>query len=92
MGYLLSDAEAAIKEGNLEKGINIINRILDKDSLNSEAMIIKALVFYKQQKWGDALNLLNYILDIDPENEKAKNYKQMVMNILSFWNKDSYNP
>lgn len=92
MKYLLVDAEFAVEKGNLEKGIEIVNQIIKKNASDSEALMVKAMIYYKQQKWGDALNVLNNILEFDSENEKAKNYKQMVMNILLFWNKDSYNP
>lgn len=92
MNYILSDAEKVIESGNLEKGIEIVNQLIDKNPSDSKALIVKAMVLYKQQKWGDALNVLNLILEFDSDNEIAINYKQMIMNILTFWNKDNYNP
>lgn len=92
MKYSLVDAEKAVKRGNLEKGIEIANQLIKINAVDSEVLMVKATIYYKQQKWGDALNVLNEILAYDSDNDMAKNYKQMVMNILSYWNKDSYNP
>ena len=92
MNNLFEEAEKAVKSGNLEIGIEIANQILEKNLFDNEALMLKATIYYKQQKWGDALNVLNKILEFNPENNIARNYKQMVINILAFWNKDGYNP
>jgi len=55
-------------------------------------MLLRAQVYYKMQQWGNALNDLNHLLMLEPENTAAQNYKTMVLNIISFWNKDNYNP
>lgn len=92
MNLSLENANKAFDDGELEKSREALNQIIETDSANLEALILRAKVFYNLQKWGEALNDLNRVLEIDSENQHAKNYKEMVMNILSFWHKDNYNP
>lgn len=92
MEYNLDLANEAVERGNIAEGIEIVNHILNEDSKNIKVLMFKATILYKQQKWGDTLNVLNSVLELDSAHQAAKNYKLMVMNILSFWNKDSYNP
>lgn len=88
----LIKAEGYFEKGELANGLMEIEHLLKTAQNDCNALMLKAKIFYKQQKWGDALNALNRILELEPEHEPAKNYKQMVMDIISFWNKDSYNP
>lgn len=88
----LIEAEEYFEKGELANGLLAIEHLLETEQNDCNVLMLKAKIFYKQQKWGDALNALNKILELDPEHEPAKNYKQMVMDIISFWNKDSFNP
>jgi tetratricopeptide (TPR) repeat protein len=88
----LNTAENLFGKGELEECLNLINEELESDENNSDALVLRARVYYNQQKWGAALIDLNKVLVQNEKHVLAKNYKQMVLNILSFWNKDSYNP
>ena len=85
-------AETLFTDGSIQESLSILNEILKSDERNIISLLLRAKIFYRQQKWGDALNDLNLILEIDPENLMAKSYKSMVMNIVSYWNKDNFNP
>lgn len=80
------------EKGNLSVSCQILTEVLTRDLNNLDALMLRAKVYYKWQKWGDSLNDLNRILEIDENHQMALNYKQMVMNILTYWNKDQYNP
>ena len=88
----------AIQVNKLEEGgklgevETLISNYLSNNPLDTEAMLLRAQVYYKMQQWGNALNDLNHLLMLEPENVAAQNYKTMVLNIISFWNKDNYNP
>jgi tetratricopeptide (TPR) repeat protein len=88
--YLL--AETLFVDGEIQQSLAILNDILKSDSQNVDSLLLRAKVFYRLQKWGEALNDLNLILEIEPENQMSKSYKSMVMNIISYWNKDNCNP
>jgi len=88
----LKEAKKAFTVGDLDLCLNCTSRILAGKPSDIEALMLQAKVFYKMQKWGDALNNINKILEFDKDNEPALNYKVMITNIISFWNKDHYNP
>ena len=88
----------AIEVNKLEEGgklgevETLLSNYLSNNPLDTEAMLLRAQVYYKMQQWGNALNDLNHLLMLEPENAAAQNYKTMVLNIISIWNKDNYNP
>jgi tetratricopeptide (TPR) repeat protein len=88
----LKTANNAFSEGDLDVSLKQTNRILTDNPGNIEALMLQARVFYKMQRWGDALNNVNKVLEIETDNKLALNYKEMITNIISFWNKDYYNP
>lgn len=92
MNSKVSEAEKLYTLGNLDACAVLLNEILEAESNNVEALMLRAKLNYGRQKWGDALNDLGRILEIDANHKIAKNYKQIVLNILTYWNKDNYNP
>lgn len=85
-------AKKAFDEGDIDGCMFLLEKIINENNNNEEALMLKAEIFHKQQKWGDALNTLNNVLEINPKNETAIHYKQIVNSILTYWNKDTYNP
>jgi len=85
-------AENLFSDGNFLETLDVLNEVLKNDERNIDFLLMRSKVSYRMQKWGEALNDLNLILEIDSDNQMAKSLKIMVMNIISFWNKDNYNP
>lgn len=92
MSKEIETAIAYFEAENIEKSLVIVNQVLEYDADNVDALLLKAKISYKFQEWGDTLNYLNRALAIDPENLVVLNFKKMVMNIMNYWNKDSFNP
>jgi tetratricopeptide (TPR) repeat protein len=94
MNNNLIKATMAFEDNNLDESLRLVETIIEQQNETdfTDALLLKAKILYKQQKWGDTLNILNKILDVDPNNEQASNYKTIVQNILTFWHKDNYNP
>jgi regulator of sirC expression with transglutaminase-like and TPR domain len=88
----ISKAEKLFVEGKLNETLEILSAIQKTNPADEASLLLRAKVYYRLQKWGEALNDLNLILAAEPENIAAKNYKTMVLDIISFWNKDSFNP
>jgi uncharacterized protein HemY len=86
------EAEFLLNEGNTHEALIMLESILDKEPMNKTALFLRAKVYYKLQQWGNALNDLNNIIDNYEDNDAAINYKKMIVDIIKFWNKDSYNP
>lgn len=92
MDTILNKAKQAFDHGDNELGSKLIEDLLNNDSSNIEALMLKAKMFYQKQKWGDALNTLNKVNEINPNYEPALHYMHMINSILNFWNKDNFNP
>jgi hypothetical protein len=86
----LMKAEEAYKKGNLDEVMAILDD--EKFNLNARAMFLKGEIFYKMQKWGDALNCFLFCIEKEPSNSNANTYIQMIRNILGFRNTDFLNP
>ena len=87
---LLDEAEEAYINGDLEKALVI----LDDQRLNNnlKALFIKGEIYYKMQRWGDALNFFLICIEKDPSNMNTATYIEMIKNILDFRNTDLLNP
>ncbi|MFA9390642.1 MAG: hypothetical protein ACERKD_12590 [Prolixibacteraceae bacterium] len=92
MGNSISRAEQEFTDGNFDACFELVNSIISKENFNVDALMLRAKLNYNWQKWGDALNDLNRIIDLDSNHQLAVNYKLMIVNILTYWNKDNYNP
>jgi len=88
----LEKAESLLNEENAEDSLLLLNKTIEEGGEQIESLILRAKIYYKLQQWGDCLNDLNKVLETEPQHSVALNYKQMVKNIIGFWNKDSYNP
>jgi hypothetical protein len=87
---LLEEAEKALKNGDLDKVLVILDDKRLNNNLN--ALFIKGETYYKMQRWGDALNCFLMCREEDPSNEKVMTYIDMIKNILDFRNTDLLNP
>ena len=92
MNNTLKLAETALDDGNINEATAIVNNILGTDHSNVDALMLMVKIYYKKQKWGDALNTLNKVEEIDPNHKSVVHYRQMINSILNYWNKDNYNP
>lgn len=92
MDEKLLEANILFQKGEVDEALNLLNTILESENQNVDCLMLRATIFYKMQQWGNALNDLNLILEKEPNHQAATNYKTMIMNILTFWNKESFNP
>lgn len=88
----MEEVQIAFENGEYEKCHNSLCDLLEQNQEQPELLFLRAKIYYNWQKWGDALNDLNRVVELDKNHQLAINYKKMVMDILSFWHKDSYNP
>lgn len=88
----VNEAEVLFNQGLIDESLVLIDSQIADENVSLDAYLLRSRIYYKLQRWGDCLNDLNRILEFEPENTIAKNYKKMVLDIIRFWNKDSYNP
>jgi tetratricopeptide (TPR) repeat protein len=86
----ISAAKATLDQNLPDEALVILDRITATD--NGEVLFLKGEIYYKLQKWGEALNHFSLFLEQFPTDTRAKSYCAMIHNILGFYHKDLYNP
>ena len=86
---ILNRAKAALEQNKLEEALTILDETAIAN--NGESIFLKGEIFFKLQRWGEALNQFSLFLDQFPSNQKAESYCAMIQNILGFYHKDLYN-
>lgn len=92
MENLLDEAKALFDKHELPDSLNLVNEHLSGDKTNAEALLLKARILYKLQRWGEAMNEYHAVLDIDPDNKEAKSGLEMAKSILGYFTPDMFNP
>ena len=87
---ILNKAKEAITQNKPEEALELLDK-LSSDN-NGEAIFLKGEVYYKLQRWGEALNQFSMYLELFPSDVKAESYRVMIQDILGFYHKDLYNP
>jgi len=87
---LLKRAKEAFEQNKNEEALTILNEATNAN--NGDAIFLKGEIYFKLQRWGEALNHFSLYLEQYPSDQKAESYCAMIQNILSFYHKDLYNP
>lgn len=87
---IINEARRALEQGQPEEALVILDKLADTN--NGEAVFLKGEIFFKLQKWGDALNQFSRCLEQFPTDTKSESYIVIIQNILGFYHKDLYNP
>ena len=87
---ILKSAKEALTENREEEALTILNKATVENS--GEVIFLKGEIYFKLQRWGEALNQFLLFLELYPSDQKAKSYCTMIQNILGFYHKDLYNP
>lgn len=88
----INEARILFQQNNLEQSLAILDRCIQRNSLDYQAILLRGKIKYKQQKWGEAMNDFASVLEIEPENPEAKSGFQMAKNILGYFTPDLFNP
>ncbi|HET6557245.1 MAG TPA: hypothetical protein VFG54_08015 [Prolixibacteraceae bacterium] len=92
MNNLLTEARALFEQNDLNGSLEIVNRCIEQEKENTEALLLRARIKYKMQRWGDAMNDYYTVLEIDPGNQEAKSGIEMARSILGYFTPDMFNP
>ncbi len=80
-----------INAGEVDRAIQSLNEFLLTDSARKdEAYYLLGNAYRKQGNWQQALNNYQSAIELNPESP-ARQARQMVMDILEFYNKDMFN-
>lgn len=86
-----SEIKALIESCQVEEAIKRLDAYLQTDNpQKDQAYYLQGNAYRKQGNWQQALNKYQRAIDLNPQSP-ATNARQMVMDILNFFNKDMYN-
>jgi cytochrome c-type biogenesis protein CcmH/NrfG len=81
-----------VEQNELSKSLKILNDLIFVNSADIQVLLLRGRIYYKMQKWGDAMNDYSSVLELDPENQEAKSGLEMAQNILGYFTPDMFNP
>ena len=87
---IVERAKEALDQNRHEEALIILNEIAIAN--DGELIFLKGEIYFKLQRWGEALNQFSLYLEQYPSDKKAESYCAMIQNILGFYHKDLYNP
>ena len=91
MAKQLSDIKKLIERGETDTAINALTNFIGNDAhVNDEPYYLLGNAYRKMGDWQQALNNYLEAIERNPESP-AVSARDMIMNILNFYNKDMYN-
>lgn len=74
------------------EALEVLNSKLKESPADLNLLQLRGHIFYKMQKWGDAMNDFTSVLEIEPDNVEAKSKLELARNILGYFTPDMFNP
>ena len=88
----ITELKQLVDQNELSRSLELLNELIRLDSTDVSALQLRARIYYKMQKWGDAMNDFSSVLELEPNNPEAKSGFQMAQNILGYFTPDMFNP
>ncbi len=90
MSTHLMNIKQMIQEDELNTALSYLNDLIQHQPDNDEAYYLLGNIYRKQGNWQMALNNYLEAIERNPDSP-AVHARQMLMDILEFYNKDMYN-
>jgi tetratricopeptide (TPR) repeat protein len=88
----IAEAKRLFDLNESNKALEILNDIISIDTTDIQLYLLRGRIYYKMQKWGDAMNDYSAVLELQPENQEAKTGLEMAKSILGYFTPDMFNP
>jgi tetratricopeptide (TPR) repeat protein len=88
----IAEAKRLFDLNESNKALEILNDIISIDTTDIQLYLLRGRIYYKMQKWGDAMNDYAAVLELQPENQEAKTGLEMAKSILGYFTPDMFNP
>ncbi len=88
----LTEAKQLVEQNELIKALEMLDALILEDTSDFHPLLLRGRIYYKMQKWGDAMNDYSAVLEINPENQEAKSGIVMARSILGYFTPDMFNP
>ncbi len=88
--FELEEVQNLLQQGKNAEAKQLFENIAETSTV--EYWMLKGIIEQRFQQWGKAYNAYLKVQQIDAEHKEAKIQIAMIDSILSFWNKDLFNP
>lgn len=88
----INEAINYFEKNEFAQSLEILNELILKDNSDIQSLNLRGRIYYKMQKWGNAMNDYASVLEIEPQNQEAKTGLEMARNILGYFTPDMFNP
>jgi Tfp pilus assembly protein PilF len=88
----INEAINYFEKNEFIQSLEILNELILKDNSDIQSLNLRGRIYYKMQKWGNAMNDYATVLEIEPQNQEAKTGLEMARNILGYFTPDMFNP
>ena len=88
----INEAINYFEKNEFVQSLEILNELILKDNSDIQSLNLRGRIYYKMQKWGNAMNDYATVLEIEPQNQEAKTGLEMARNILGYFTPDMFNP
>ena len=87
-----TEASQFFEQNELGKAKEMLDQLILENPTNIQSHLLRGRIFYKMQKWGEAMNDYNSVLEIEPKNAEANSGIEMARSILGYFTPDMFNP
>lgn len=86
------EAQELFNQNELERSLELLDRVLENDVREPNALLLRGKVYYRMQRWGEAMNDFAEVIELQPENQDATTGIEMARSILGYFTPDMFNP
>lgn len=92
MDQTYDQAKSHFEEHQIDEALRILDKCIEENSADIPSLLLRARIFSKSQKWGQAMNDYLAVLELEPDIQEAKTGLALAQNILAYFNPDMFNP
>ncbi len=85
-------AKELFDKNEIEASFVVLNDCINQNPTDCQSILLRGRIYYKMQKWGNAMNDYAAVLELDPDNSEAKTGIELSRNILGYFTPDMFNP
>jgi tetratricopeptide (TPR) repeat protein len=80
------------EQNELGQALEMLDKLISENQSDIGLLLLRGRIYYKMQRWGDAMNDYAAVIEIEPQNHEAKVGIEMSKNILGYFTPDMFNP
>lgn len=90
MGDFILEIDKLVEKKEYDKALSLLNEKLNQNPDQQEWLEKRGDIYYKMEKFGEALNNYNKVIKLNKDNKMVISKAEMTLNILKFQNLDIF--